>query len=122
MNARFKRNAAQFVWIVPAAILAYKFLTFPAQSVFQSHFSTAFHQYFGGGFVIPEFRSWQELFSEATSNADMARGMIQVRFSAPFYAGVGYSLAAWIGYHTELGRKIAEGVQRWQHSGFNHQQ
>ena len=122
INARFRRKAAQFVWLVPAAILAYKFLTFPSPSVFQSQFSAAFHQYFGGGFVIPEFRSWQEFFSIATSNADMTRGMVQLRFTAPFYASVGYGLATWIGCHTELSRKMAEGVKKWEHSRLDHQQ
>lgn len=45
VNARFRHKAAQFVWLVPAAILAYKFATFPAPSVLQSQFSAAFHQY-----------------------------------------------------------------------------
>jgi hypothetical protein len=53
VNARFKHRVAQFVWLVPAAILAYKLATFPAPSVLQSHqLSAAFHQYFGGGFRI----------------------------------------------------------------------
>jgi hypothetical protein len=109
INARFRRKAAQFLWLVPAAILAYKFVTFPSPSVFQSQFSAAFHQYFGGGFVIPEFRNWQEFASIATSNADMTRGMVQLRFTAPFYAGVGYSLAAWIGCRIQPSRKLVKG-------------
>lgn len=32
VNARFKHKAAQFVWLVPAAVLGYKFATFPAPS------------------------------------------------------------------------------------------
>jgi hypothetical protein len=113
INARFKRKAAQFVWLIPAAILAYKFVTFPAPSVLQNHFPAACHQYFGGRFVVPEFRSWKELYSIATSDSDMTRGMAQLRFTGPFYAGVGYSLAAWIGCRTELIRKTAEGVKKW---------
>jgi hypothetical protein len=109
INARFRRKAAQFVWLVPAAILAYKFVTFPSPSVFQSQFSAAFHQFFGGGFVIPEFRSWQEFGSIATSNADMTRGMVQFRFTAPFYAGGGYSLAAWTGCRIQPSRKLVKG-------------
>jgi hypothetical protein len=34
VNARFRHKAAQCVWLVPAAILAYKFATFAAPSVF----------------------------------------------------------------------------------------
>lgn len=115
VNARFRHKAAQFVWLVPAVILAYKFATFPAPSVFQSQFSAAFHQYFGGGFLIPESHNFQELFSYG-SNADEMRGMAQQQFTAPFYAGIAYSVAAWIGRRTELSRKIAEAVQKWQRS------
>jgi hypothetical protein len=109
INARFRRNAAQFVWLVPAAILANKFVTFPSPSVFQRQFSAAFHQYFAGGFVMPEFRSWQEFASIVTSNADMTRGMAQIRFTAPFYAGVGYSLAAWTCRRIQPSRKPVKG-------------
>src|SRR5208337_1722827 len=74
-NARFRHKAAQFVWLVPAVILAYKFATFPAPSVFQSQFSAAFHHYFGSGFLIPEFRNWRDFWSIVGSNSDMTRGM-----------------------------------------------
>jgi hypothetical protein len=67
-NARFKHQVAQFVWLVPALILAYKFATFPAPSVLQNQMSAAFHQYFGGGFLIPEFRDWHEFWSIVGSN------------------------------------------------------
>ncbi len=120
VNARFKHKAAQFVWLVPAAILVFKFATFPAPSVFQSQFSAAFHQYFGSGFVIPESRDFQDLFSTA-SNPDMWRGMAQHQFTAPFYAGVAYSAAAWIALKIELSRKVAEGVKKWEQSRVEHQ-
>jgi hypothetical protein len=117
INAKFGHKAAQFVWIVPTAILAYKFATFPAPSVLQSQFPAAFHQYFGGGFLIPEYHDWQDLLSIAGSY-DMTRGMVQLKFTTPFYAGVGYSLAAWIGRRTDLNQKIAENVARWEESRF----
>ncbi len=117
INARFKHKAAQFVWLVPAAILAYKFATFPAPSAFQSQFPAAFHQYFGGGFAVPEYHSWEEFWSIASSH-DVTRGMVQLKFTAPFYAGAGYSLAAWIGLRTEVNRKVAEKVRRWEESRF----
>jgi hypothetical protein len=120
INARFKHKAARFVWLVPAIILAYKFVTFPAPSVFQSQFSAAFHQYFGGDFLIPESHNFQELFSFG-SNADEMRGMAQHQFTAPFYAGVAYSVAAWIGLRTELSRKVAQGVKKWERSRAEHQ-
>jgi hypothetical protein len=54
-NVRFKHRAAEFVWVVPAVILAYKLATFSAStSVLASQSSSAFHQYFEGGFLIPE--------------------------------------------------------------------
>jgi hypothetical protein len=117
INARFNHKAAQFVWLVPAAILTYEFATFPAVSVLQSQFRAAYHQYFGSGFLIPEYHSWEEFWSIAGSY-DATRGMAQLKFTAPFYAGVGYSLAAWIGLRTELNRKIAEKVRSWEESRF----
>ena len=116
INARFMHRAAQFVWLVPAVILAYKLITFPAASVLQSQSSTVFHQYFGGGFLVPEFRDWHEFWSIVSSNPDMTRGMAQLSFTAPFYAGVGYSTAAWIGRRTEVHRKVAEKVKSLEKS------
>jgi len=118
INARFKHKAAQFVWLVPTVILAYKFATFPASSVLQSQFSAALHQYFGGGFLIPEFRDWHDFWSIVGSNSDMTRGMAQLKFTAPFCAGVEYSVAAWIGRRTALNRKVAEKLKRWEQSRF----
>jgi len=118
VNARFKHGLAQFVWIVPTVILAYKFLTFPAPSVFHSQFSAAFHQYFGGGFLIPEFRDWHEFWRIVRTNPDMMRGKAQLDFTAPFYAGIGYSVAAWIGHRTDLSRKVSEKVKDWEDSRF----
>jgi hypothetical protein len=120
VNARFRHKAAQFVWLVPAAIPAYKFATFAAPSVLQSQFSAAFHQYFGGGFMIPEFRDWHDFWAIVGSNSDMTRGLAQLEFTAPFYAGVGCSVAAWIGRRTELNRKVAEKVKTWEESRFEH--
>lgn len=96
VNIKFRNKAAQYVWLVPAVILAYKFLTFPAPSVLQSRFPAAFHEYFDRGFVIPEYRNWTEFWSIARSNPDVARGMAQESYTAPFYAGASYSLAAWL--------------------------
>jgi len=118
INSRFKHKVAQFVWLVPAVILAYKLAIFPAPSVLQGQFSAAFHQYFGGGFVIREFRDWHDFWSIVDSNRDMTRGMAQLTFTAPFYAGVGYSVAAWIGRRTELNRRVAERVKSWEESRF----
>jgi hypothetical protein len=84
----------------------------------QSQFSAAFHQYFGGGFMIPEFRDWHDFRAIVGSNSDMTRGLAQLEFTAPFYVGAGYSVAAWIGRRTELNRKVAEKVKTWEESRF----
>jgi hypothetical protein len=118
VNARFKHTAAQFVWVVPALVLAYKFATFPAPSIWQSQLHAAFHQYFAGGFAIGEFRDWREFWNIYESNSDMRRGMAQVTYTAPFYAGAAYSVAAWIGHRTDLNRKFDEKVETWERSRF----
>lgn len=120
INARFKHKAAQFVWLVPTVILAYKFATFPAPSVLQSQFPAAFHQYFGGSFVIGEFRDWREFWNIVGSNSDMMRGMAQMQYTAPFYAGTAYSIAAWIGRRTELNQRVADKIGAWERSRFGH--
>jgi hypothetical protein len=118
INARFKHKAAQFVWLVPTMILAYKFATFPAPSVLQSQLAAAIHQYFGDGFTIGEFQNWREFWDIVRFNSDMMRGMAQMQYTAPFYAGVAYSAAAWIGWRTELNRKVADKVGAWERSRF----
>jgi hypothetical protein len=109
------------VWLIPAVVLAYKFITFPVSAVVQSHFVAAFHYYFGSGFLIPEFRDWREFWSIVRSNPDMTRGMAQMDFTAPFYAGVGYSIAAWIGHRIEISRRVTEKVKNFEESRFGHQ-
>src|ERR1700691_3623728 len=99
INARFRHKTAQFVWLVPAAVLAYKFATFSAPSVLQNQFS-AFHQYFGGGFVVPEFRNYHDLFSIAGSNSDMTRGMAQLQFTGPCWCWVWRGRLGWSSHRT----------------------
>jgi len=120
-NARFRHRVAEFVWLVPTVVLAYKFVTFPAQSVFQSQFSAAFHQYFGGGFIIPDASNFHDLFA-FSANYDMMRGMAQHQFTAPFYAGIGYSLAAWVTRRTGLRQRAAEIMKAWEQSRLQHGQ
>lgn len=91
----FRHRVAVFVWIVPVVVLAYKFATFPC-SLFQNHLAVAFHEYFGGGFMIPEFHSYRELFELVAPNPDAKRGMEQLHYTAPVYAAIGYSLGAWL--------------------------
>lgn len=91
----FRHRVAVFVWIVPVAVLFYKFATFPT-TVFQNHFAVSFHQYFAGGFAIPEFRSYEELFQLVAPNPDAIRGMEQLRYTAPVYAAIGYGIGTWM--------------------------
>ncbi|MGA3054905.1 MAG: hypothetical protein ABSD63_11920 [Candidatus Korobacteraceae bacterium] len=124
-NARFRHKVAEFVWLVPAVILAYKFFTYSTgTSVLQAESwraLSAFHQYFGGGFVVPDYRNWKQFWAMVASNPDMTRALDQLTFTGPFYAGVGYSVGAWIGRRTELDRKIVEKVRRWEKWKFGRQ-
>jgi hypothetical protein len=95
VNAKYQHTVALFVWTVPVAILAYKFATFPA-SIFDSRFTAALHHYVGGSFLVPEFHNYRDLFAYVAPNLDARRGMDQFRFTAPVYAGIGYSLGAWV--------------------------
>jgi hypothetical protein len=94
INAKYRHVVALLVWTVPTAVLAYKFATFPA-SVFESRFMAALHHYFGGSFFIPEFHTYSDLFRYVAPGLDASRGMDQLRFTAPVYAGIAYSFGAW---------------------------
>jgi hypothetical protein len=96
----YPHRVAQFVCIVPAAILAYMFCTF-STSAFESRFAAAYHEYFEGEFVIGTFNSFTELFRVASAS-EMQRALLQLRFTAPAYAGVGYSMGAWLGIRYEI--------------------
>jgi hypothetical protein len=105
--------------VVPAATLAYKLATFSvATSVLSANSPSAFHQYFEGGFQIPEHHDWAEFWQIVRSYPDMMRGMAQVQFTAPFYAGVGYSLSAWISLRTKLHQEFTEMFKRWEERRF----
>lgn len=97
----FRHRVAIFVWIVPATILAYKFVTFPT-SLFQNHFVAAFHEYFAGGFAIPEWDTWEEFFRFVVPNADFIRGMHQHHYTAPLYAAVGYGVGTSLAIHIRI--------------------
>jgi hypothetical protein len=106
----FRHRVALFVWVVPMAILAFKFATYPT-SVFDNHLAKAFHEYFAGGFLIPEYYSYEELFRIAGSNPDMPRGMEQLRFTTPMYGAIGYALGALFALRLRL-PKIDAAVQK----------
>lgn len=95
VNNRYNHTLAQLLWIVPVTILAYKFVTFPA-SVFESRFTAAINYYFCGDLLIPEFHNFRELFRIVVSNPDARRGMDQLWLVAPVYAGMGYSIGAFV--------------------------
>jgi hypothetical protein len=123
LNGISKHKVAAFVWVVPSAILAYKLLTFSAAtSVLQGESSSAFHQYFGGGFLIPEYRDWQDFWRIASSNPDVLRGMAQSTFTAPFYTAVAYSVAVLISVRTDLHRRVKEKVKEWEQERFGNTQ
>jgi hypothetical protein len=120
INARFKHKAAWFVWLVPSAILAYKLITFPSVSVLSVQSHPVLHYYFAGGFHIPQFSNWQDFWTLVQKNPEMARGMAQLNYSAPFYAGVGYSTTAWIGQRLSFAEKISGAYSKWEESRFTH--
>jgi hypothetical protein len=122
-NASFKHKAAQYVWLVPAIVLAYKFATFPTpmRSVLDNapsfpNFSGAFHEYFGRDFLIGEYRDWGEFWRMVSGNPDMIRGMTQLRVTAPFYAGIGYCLAACVALRFRVHQKFVEHLKAWEQS------
>ena len=104
INARYRHRVALLVWVVPAIVLSYDMLTF-STSAFQDYWPAVFHYYFGGGFLVPQIRSYRDLFDIA-GTFDMIRGIAQLHVTGAFYAGIGYSLAAFLSPRL-----------RWQHSG-----
>ncbi len=120
VNARFKHKAALLVWIVPTAVLVYKLATFsfPHSVLYDSPSSPAWHYYFGSDFLIPRFHSWRAFWDAAGSNPDMARGMAQLTFTAPFYAGLAYSSAAWISMRLDLTHRVTSRVEAFEKSKF----
>lgn len=108
INVRLRHKAAAFVWIVPAFVLIYKIVTFPALSVLQSQQGAAFHHCFGGNFLIPEFRDWRDFWNIAETNPDMMRGMDQLQFTGPFYVSIGYSLAALVSRQIRITSEVSK--------------
>lgn len=98
--AKFEHRAAEFVWTVPAVILAYQLLTFSNTTsvLLQSASSPALHYYFA---AAPAATDAHE-FIWRSNPAAIPQALSQFRYTAPFYAGVTYSLASWIGIR--LGR------------------
>ena len=123
VNAKFKHKAAEFVWIVPAAVLVYELFAFQgASSVLDQNGFSAFHYYFGSTFLLPDVHTYgwgSKAYWEAVrSSPDVGRALAQLKFTAPFYAGVAYSLASWIGIRTDLTRRVSGAVNRWEEQRF----
>jgi hypothetical protein len=100
ITAKYNHRVAQYVWAVPLAVLAYKIATFPV-SVLQGQLGVAFHHYLGGGFLVPEFRTYHEMFS-LVADPDMQRGMDQMQATAPVYVGIAYGIANWVGIRMKI--------------------
>jgi hypothetical protein len=92
--ASYRHRSALMVWLLPAVILGYELAIFPA-GLYQDHWALASRHYFAGGFLIPEFQNFKEMFRNW--NSDNSRGIDQLRFTAPFYVGVAYSIGCWLG-------------------------
>ena len=121
VNAKFKHRAAEFVWIVPAVVLVYEIIAFQGTSSVLDHDRfLAFHYYFGSTFLLPDSHGWgsKTYWDAVRTSSDVVRALAQMKFTAPFYAGIAYSLASWIGIRTELSRRVGEGVSRWEERRF----
>jgi hypothetical protein len=95
LNGRYKQKIALFACMVPAIVLSYKFVTFPA-TVFENHFQAAFHHYFAREFLIGNIQNHDQLFALFGNNPDMVRGLDQLKVTGPFYSGLGYSFGTFI--------------------------
>jgi hypothetical protein len=123
VNAKFRHKTAELVWVVPAVVLVYELIAFQGtSSVLDQNRFLAFHYYFGGAFLLPDAHTYgwgSKAYWEAVgSSPDVGRALAQLKFAAPFYAGIAYSLASWLGIRTELSRRVGEAVNRWEEQRF----
>jgi len=104
INAKLQHRAAQYVWIIPVFILIVAFVFFGPRIyptiIWDSDFRTAFGHFFGGGFHLRDIR-------KSGNFGDWYRAIYQIRYSMPAYAGITYSLGAWLGMSPN-----ARGMQR----------
>lgn len=117
LTARVKTKAAQFVWLISAALLLYQVIrfSFPETSVLvRQRFSLlpALQYFFGSS---PEygdnFRTFLATFVDP--NAVLPRDAAQLHFTAPFYAGIAYSLAALLCARMDLDRRIVRACKEF---------
>src|SRR5262245_41324172 len=111
VNARFRHKIAEFVWIVPTVLMIYKLLTFHTSVMRGNRLVAAFHYYFGGGFSIPEFHNYRELFTLVARSYDGVRGMDQLSYTGFLYAGIAYSLTAFFARRKDLRSSIAAAMR-----------
>ena len=90
LNARFRQRAACWVWILPALLLLIVVARFPHSVLDQSWPGIS---YYFGDVEVPEYSNFQEMWQRV--GPWLFRLLAQKNYTAPFYAGVGYSLAAW---------------------------
>ena len=48
----------------------------------------------------------------------MLRGTAQLQFTAPFYAGIAYSTAVYLGRRTDINRKLTDRIKKWEATRF----
>ncbi len=121
VNAKFKHKAAEFVWIVPAVVLVYELIAFQGtSSVLDQNRFLAFYYYFGSTFLLPDSHGWgsKTYWDAVRTSSDVVRALAQMKFTAPFYAGIAYSLASWLGIRTELSRRVGQAINRWEEQRF----
>lgn len=115
VNGNFRRKLAIFVWIVPAAVLAYKLLTFSSSVSVLDHSQSfaVLQHFFGSDLAVPEGHTSQSFLLSA-SYQDVQRALDQFQFTAPFYVGVGYSIGIWISVRTQLMARTQRAFRNWE--------
>lgn len=88
INVRRPDSPATWAWIMPTLILAYGFVTYrsPSSALSEAFHLSAFSYFFD---ILPIMPTITNLFA-----SDPIRLLAQLRVTAPFYAGIAYSLGA----------------------------
>lgn len=123
INGKFRSKLAIFVWIVPAAVLAYKLLTFSSSISVLEHgqFFAGLQHFFGGNVALPESHTSQSFLLSA-SYKDVQKALDQFQFTGPFYVGVGYSIGIWISLRTQLITRAQRAFGNWDEQRFGSRQ
>ncbi|MGC2111495.1 MAG: hypothetical protein WA655_18410 [Candidatus Korobacteraceae bacterium] len=87
VNVRGSYSMAPYAWAIPLLVLAYKLVTYSASgSVLYGTHLSAFEYFFDIQQVMPTFAN--------PLASDPGRVLAQMNTTAPFYAGIAYSLGA----------------------------